>query len=140
MKISDDDDKKIILDEIKYVIQKMIKARSAEEKLYFFSGIYSVIKRTFNISCDSDLIYLHFVLRNVYQNIHARHQAISKGGESLIPLSEEFFKRLIQITKELSKKVEKEESLNETLKKYAILSYTITGNGYYLVQKGLLKI
>ncbi len=139
MNISDDD-KKIILDEIKYVIQKMIKAQSAEEKLYFFSGIYAVTQRTFNISCDSNLIYLHFVLRNVYQSIHARLQAITKGGESLIPLSEEFFKRLIQITKELARKIEKEESLNETLKKYVILSYTTTGNGYYLVQKGSLKI
>ncbi len=139
MNISDDD-KKIIVDEIKYIIQNMAKAQSAEEKLYFFSGIYSVVQRTFNISCDYDLIYLHFVLRNVYENIRTRLQAIIKGGESLIPLSEEFFKKLIQITKELARKIEKEESLNETLKKYVILSYTTTGNGYYLLRKGLLKI
>ena len=67
-------------------------------------------------------------------------EAIQKGGEKVVYLRGEHFKKLSAITKELGKRIEKDKDISETLKKFAILSYSLTGNGYYLEQKGLLKI
>jgi hypothetical protein len=130
----------IIVKEINYAVNKMDTSSSGEEKLYYFSAVYSVIQRIFNLEYDSDLVYAHSILHETYNAFLQRLQAIRKGGETLILLSEEHFKNLTAITKELAKKIEEKKDINTTLKKLAILSYTTTGNGYYLVQKGLLKI
>ena len=139
MNISDDF-RETIVKEIKYVAKKIDQSNDPNQKLYFFSGIYSIIQKIFNLEYDSDLIFFHFILRQTYDAFNGRLQAIMKGGETVVPLQEDQFKKLSQITKELANKLQKNEDVNETLKKFAILSYTTTGNGYYLLQKGLLKI
>jgi len=130
----------IVVNEISYAVNKMEESSSWEEKLYYFSAVYSVINRIFNLEYDSDLIYAHSILQETYNAFSQRIRAILKGGETLIPLDEEHFERLITITKELSNKIEEKKNIDNTLKKFAILSYATTGNGYYLLQKGLLKI
>jgi len=139
MNISDNF-RELIIKEIKYVVDNMKKSPDPEEKLYFFSGAYAIIQRVLNFEYDSDLIYIHFILRETYTALLGRLQAIQKGGESLIPLKEEHFKKLISITGDLGEKLRLNKDINNTLKKFAILSYTTTGNGHYLQQKGLLKI
>ena len=134
-----DNHRDIITKEINYVMNQMEKCSSGEETLYYFSGIYSVIQRLFNLEYSSDLIYMHSILLETYNAFSQRFQAI-KAGQTLIPLSEEQFKNLTIITKELAKKIEEKKEINNTLKKFVILSYSTTGNGYYLLQKGLLKI
>ena len=139
MNISDNF-RELIIKEIKYVVDRMNKSPDPEEKLYFFSGVYTIIQRVLNFEFDSDLIYIHFILRETYTALLGRLQAIKKGGETLVPLEEEHFKKLSSITKELGEKLKLKEDINNTLKKFAVLSYSTTGNGYYLQQKGLLKI
>ena len=129
----------IITKEINYVVNQMEKCSSGEEILYYFSGIYSVIQRLFNLEYSSDLIYMHSILLETYNAFRQRFEAI-KAGQTLIPLSEEQFKKLITITKKLAKNIEKKGDINNVLKEFAVLAYTTTGNGYYLVRKGLLKI
>lgn len=138
MNISDNS-KDIIVKEINYVVDQMEQCSTEEEKLYYFSGVYSMIQRIFNLEYDSDLVYAHFILRGTYNAFMQRFEAI-KAGQTLIPLSEEHFKKLTTITKELAKKIEEKKNIDNTLKKFTILSYMTTGNGYYLFQKGLLKI
>jgi len=138
MNISDNS-KEIIVKEINFAVSMMNESSNVEEKLYYFSGVYSMIQRIFNLEYDSDLIYAHFILRETYNAFLQRLGAI-KAGQTLIPLSDEQFEKLISLTKELEKKIENKKDINATLKELAILSYTTSGNGYYLVQKGLLKI
>lgn len=139
MKISDDH-KKIIVTEINYVVDKMKKTSNGEEMLYYFTAVYSVISRIFNLEYDRDLICAHFILQHTSEALNGRLQAIVKGGETLIPLNEDHFKKLIDFTIELGKKIDKNEDITETLKKFILLAFTTTGNGHYLQEKGLLKI
>lgn len=134
-----DNSRDIIVEEINYVVKQMEESSTGEEKLYYFSAVHSIIQRIFNLEYDSDLVYAHFVLNGTYVSFLQRLQAI-KQGETLIPLSDEQFEKLISLTKELAKTIEEKKSIDSTLKKFAILSYTTGGNGYYLQQKGLLKI
>ena len=139
MNISDNF-RKILVKEINYAVKQMNESSDAEEKLYYFSAVYGVVLRIFNLEYDSDLVYAHFILNETHKAFMGRLQAILKGGEKTVPLREEHFKKLGAITKEFGKRIEKDEDISDTLKKFAILSYTTTGNGYYLLQKGLLKI
>ena len=135
-----EDPRKLIAKEIDYVVNKMNGTQDAAEKLYYFSGIHSAIQRVFNFEFDLDLVYTHFVLQHTYTDLLARLQAIQKGGERLILLEEMHFKKLSAFAKELGKKIYENKDLNSTLRKFAVLSYSTTGNGYYLQQKGLFKI
>jgi len=132
--------KDIIVNEINFVINRMNESKTAEDKIFYFSAIYGMLQRIFNIEYDQDLLFAFFILRDTHNNFLQRLQGIKKQGEMTIPLIEEQFTRLLDITRELSSKIEGNENIDDTLKKYVILSYTTTGNGYYLFQKGLLKI
>lgn len=135
-----DNFRKILVKEINYVVKKMNESSDAREKLYYFSAVYGVVLRIFNLEYDSDLVYAHFILNETHKAFMERLQTILKGGEKVVPLLEEHFMKLAAFTKELGKRIEKDEDISDTLKKFAILSFTTTGNGYYLQQKGLLKI
>lgn len=132
--------KDIIVKEINFVINKMNESKTAEDKIYYFSGIYAMFQRIFNIEYDPDLLFAFILLRDTYNNFLQRIQNIKKQGETIIPLTEEQFTKLLDITQELSSKIERDENIEDTLKKYVILAYTTNGNGYYLLQKGLLMI
>jgi hypothetical protein len=139
MNISDNF-RELIIKEIKYVVDKMKESLTGDEKLYFFSGVYAIIQRVINFEYDADLIYMHFILHETHTALLGRLQAIQKGGESIILLNEVQFEKLTSITEELGEKLRLNKDINSTLKKFAILSYSTTGNGHYLQQKGLLKI
>ena len=131
--------RKIITDEIDYVENMMNKAKDIEKKLYFFSGIHAAIQRIFNLEYDSDLVYIQVILQHTYTALTQRLQAV-KNKDLVVPLLEVQIEHLMGIIKELSEKIRSNEDLDGTLKKFAILAYSTTGNGYYLFQKGLLKI
>lgn len=129
----------LMIKEVDFAIIKMEKSNTLEEKLYYFSSVFGMIQRIYNIEYDEDLVYAHFILRKAYEMFQARLSAI-KTGERIIPLFEDQSKKLVQYTKELSKILQEKKDLSHTLKKFTILAYSTTGNGYYLFQKGLLKI
>jgi hypothetical protein len=130
---------KIIADEIDYVLSMMDKAKEVDKKLYFFSAIPGTIQRVFNLEYNSDLVYLQVILQNTYTALAQRLHAV-KSGDMVVPLTDMQLKQLIALVVELSEKIRKDEPLDDTLKKFAILAYSTTGNGYYLMQKGLLEL
>jgi hypothetical protein len=138
MKISDNY-RKIIVKEIDYVL-KMMDETGAAEKLYYFTGIHNVISRIFNLEYDTDLIYMHFILQQTYGAFQSRLQSIQKGGDKVVPLTAEHFEKLTLAIKELRTRIKKKEDIDPTLRKFVLLAFSTTGNGWYLLQKGLLKI
>jgi hypothetical protein len=132
--------REIIIKEIDYALKRMEETENPEEKLYFFSAIYAMIQRVFNIQYDSNLIYAHFILNETYKALQGRFKAIEQGADRLVPLTEEHFTTLHNLTKELLQNFIDEKNIDETLKKFVLLAYSTTGNGYYLFQKRLLKL
>lgn len=128
--------KKKIVSEIKFVVEKMKSEEDPKRKLYYFSAIYGVISRIFNIEFDSDLVFAHMVTNAVYSTINSR----LANPDKVIQLPEEIFDKLIAITEELQDVIEKDKNPYEVLKKFSLLGYVTTGNGYYLYKKGIFKI
>jgi hypothetical protein len=132
--------KAIIVNEINFIINKMDESKTAEDKIFYFSAINAVFQRIFNIEYDPDLVFAFIILRDTHNHFSQRLQSIRKQVETTVLLTEEQFSRLSDLTRELSSKIERNENIDDTLKKYVILYYTTTGNGYYLFQKGLIRI
>ena len=128
--------KQILLQEFKFVTERMSKARDPMEMMYFFSGLYSMTNRIINIEYDSDLAFIDMVLTVVYRHIKPTVDAMFAGDKTIL-LPDDYFERLIQYVHELAREIERTGSYYQPLRKIANLAYMSTGNGYYLMQKGI---
>ena len=130
----------LIVQEINYVVEKMEESSNASECLFYFSGIHGIIQRIWNLAFHRDLVYIHFILQHTHAILTAKLQEVAGSIDKPVKLEQEHFNVLAKISKELGEKIEEKKDVNETLKKFVLLTYLTTGNGYYLLQKGTIKI
>ncbi len=135
MKVSESHKKKLI-EEIKFVIEKMKSEEDFKTKLYYFSAIYGTMEKIFNIEYNSDLVFAHMVISSTYNTLSARLSM----QDRIVQLPPKIFDKLTAVTEELKNTLEKNGNLYNVLKKYAILGLVTSGNGYYLYQRGIVKI
>ncbi len=135
MKLSTANKKKLI-EEIEFALNSMKVAEDPETKLYYFSAVYGVMPRIFNIEYDPNLVFIHFVVNATYNNINSR----LKNPEKVVKIPDDLFEKLENTTNELLNTLKQNKNLYEVLKKFILLAYVTSGNGYYLYQRGLLKI
>ena len=69
-----------------------------------------------------------------------RSDVIILGKDTVIDFPEGFFEKLGDCLEELAKSIESDQDTYAVLQKISSLAYISTGNGYYLYQKGILKI
>lgn len=131
--------RRIIVDEFKYAVKLMRENEHPELKLYYFSSTHGALSRIFNLHCDTQLVFMHFILNNANANINARLNAI-KGGDIIVQFPDGYFEKLAECVETLASQIEKDENTYKILEKIAVLTFLTTGNGYYLFQKGMLKI
>lgn len=135
MKLSRDNKQKII-DEIKFALEQMKQNEDLDEKLYYFSAVYGVLPRIFNIEFNEDLLFIHFVINSTYNNIKGR----IKNPDKVIKIPDDLGEKLVHTTEELLTDLKEDKNLYNVLKRFTVLGYVTTGNGYYLYKKGYLKI
>lgn len=134
--------KEIIVEELKNVAIKMSEANDFAEKMYFFSAAYSMVHRIFNLEFNPTLVLIHTILNNAYSRISARIESVIRGQDRAVKIPKELFNSLQETIMDIADNISKddENELFKNLRKIANLSYSTTGNGYYLFQKGILKI
>ena len=132
--------KEIVIKEFEFVIANMDSSGSFEEKLYFFSGLQSVIHRVLNIEYDSKLVFLHHVLLSVHAAFNGRLNAMKKKAETPLVISDEMINSLMVNAEELYKCIKSDNDIYPILERLVELAYLTTGNGYYLYSKGLIEI
>ena len=125
--------RKMIVDEINFAAKKMTKAQNASEILYYFSAVFGIIHRIFNLEYDADLVFSHFILRSTHDAFMNRLKVIQQGVDTTVALSDNQFEKLTSLTKEFAKKIHKKEDFTGSLKKFALLTYSTSGNGFYLI-------
>ena len=130
----------LIVNEFKYVAQKMREVDHPSQKLYYYSAAYGVILRVLNIEFDPTLVHIFYILETSYNGINLMIQRIIRGEEQSIKVQDEIFESLAQALETLSNKIAKNEDVNPTLQKITNIAYATTGNGYYLYEKGKLKL
>ena len=131
--------KQVIIKELEIVLQKMNESNSVDDKIYYFSAIQGMLHRVMNLEYTDNLLFAHFITNEVHKSLLQRNVSI-KQGDAVVRLTEQHWVRLMEITKEFLQAVRNDADLDSVLKQYVILLYSTTGNGNYLMEKGLLKI
>jgi hypothetical protein len=119
----------------------MSDTSNPQEKLYYFSVFFGEATRILNWHWDRDLALIWLVTQQVQQQASLRFQSIPR--EPVVSLSGGFFEVLTQTSVELADYIERkgtEEELCILMGRLAELAYVTTGNGYYLLQKGDIKL
>lgn len=129
-----------IVDEINFVIKMMNSSQNISQKLFYFSGVHALIHRIFNQDFDEDLIVMHLVLHNTHGSFMNRFKVFEQGADRTVEVNDKQIEGLTASLKELAEAIEKKANIENILKKFIVLSYSTTGNGFYLLQKGILKI
>ena len=131
--------KKAVMEELEYAARMMREVQTLDEKLFYFSSTYGVLSKVFNTEFNSQLVFMHLVLTTSHATILARIQAM-RAGDNTIMLKEDFFEKLANTVDELINQIKSGKDVYNVLEKIAVLTYTTTGNGYYLLRKGAFNI
>jgi len=131
--------KTAIVNEIKYVQKKMKENSSLEKKLFYYSAIPAQFLRVLNLEYDSDILYLHHVVNHTHGSFQQRLAAI-KAGDINIEVSERQIEQLESLLDDVVCVIEQKKKIDDVLKAFIELAYSTSGNGFYLMEKGSLKI
>lgn len=131
--------KKAILDEFTFTAKKMRETEALDQKLFYFSGTFGLLSRVFNSEFNSKLVMAHLILTTAHANILTRINAL-KSGDTTVMLQKEFFEKLTLTIEDFAARIKKDEDIYDVLERIALLTYVTTGNGYYLLQRGLFSL
>jgi len=123
--------KEMLVEELDNVVHRMRHEPDPARKLFLFSAAYGMADRVMRLSYDSELLFVQNVLNHVYGSFMNRLNAITHG-DSVVPLGQQHFDRLADLTEELSEKIKKGEPTHLTLEKFNELAFITTGAGHYM--------
>ena len=119
-----------LLSELDYIIEKIKTETDTKRKLYFLSAAHGAIERTMRFHSDGELYLIHFTLNLCYSTIGGLLNRIGSGDMAVIPPGN-LWERVLTNLDELSAAIYDEVPSHPILEKIAILTYTLTGPGYY---------
>jgi len=128
-----------IIKEIKYVQKKMKDSPNIEKKLFYYSAIPAEFLRVLNLEYNRDILYLHHISNYTHVSFQQRIASI-KAGDINIEINERQIEKLESSLDDIISVVEQKKKIDDVIKEFIELMYSTTGNGYYLMEKGLLKI
>lgn len=141
MLLKDNKLQKHLVEEYNYAVNKMRESQKTAEKLYYFSVIFGVAQRLLNFEWNRDLATIHITSSNTYKIISS---ALSDATQGVPRNWEAIINTLTEITSDLadycSKNEDNREELFDIIERFAEVSYAITGNGSYLLEKGIIKL
>ncbi len=131
----------MLVDEIAFVREKMDVESDIRKKVYYYSAVHAMVQRVLNIdpNFDRQLVFMFTVLFASYSQMRACADQIVAGDRMITP-PENFFDRISTYLQELEGKVRNNEDTYIILEKIAVSAYLLDGNGYYLYQKGWMKL
>ena len=130
----------LFIKELKFVLKNMKSTVMPAEKLYFFSAIFAVANRIFNIEFHSELVFIHNVIQATHQLISNNLAIASQGHESVVGIPDGLFDELESAVEEMIAKISNNQDVYLVLQRISDLAYSTTGNGRYLHLKGMLTI
>lgn len=139
MQIPEDLRKKLV-SEIRFVVGKIRTEQDLRTRTYYLSGIHGEMLRLVNINFDPHLLFAHNVLNAAFTTIRGRADAIVLGRDIVINFPPGFFDKLSSLLDGLATSIELDKELYKILQDISNLAYIGTGNGYYLFQKGIIKL
>ncbi|MDO9098771.1 MAG: hypothetical protein Q7U60_11710 [Candidatus Methanoperedens sp.] len=126
----------ILADEIRFCRTKIDIENDPRKKVYYYSGLYGITRRIYNLEFDPQVQFIDFVFNATYNTMLTRIAAFN-AGDTTIPITNDFFVKLNNCLERLEGRIRANEDTYDILEKLINLTSTIDGNGYYLVEKGI---
>jgi len=126
--------------ELRYVTKQMQETENLEEKLYYFSAVFGAAQRIINFEFDPEMLFIHQVTQLAHNQIQQKLVLLKSGQQTSLGLPDNLFVVLRDMVDEIASRIENGETTYPILEKIMTLSYSTTGNGHYLFQKGELKL
>lgn len=104
--------------------------------IYWYSGAYGAVQRVVNIAPEDWMFLLHTVLQHSHAQIQGRIQSASKNAEQPLQLDQEILPRVAAELTVLADSIDADSDITANITNLSRLSYSTTGNGYYLQQTG----
>ncbi len=125
--------------DIRNTANYMSKAKTPQEKMYFFSAIFGVANRIMNLEFDPELGFMHHVTNAAFNMINTT-LILAAQGQSISTFPPLVFDKLQEALKDLATCIEEGKQTYPGLERISNLAYSTSGNGYYLFLKGMLNI
>jgi hypothetical protein len=139
MRISDGY-RNLLLKEFDHVLEKLAVEGRPDERMYYFSALHGAVNRILNFECTPDLVYLHHILNSVFTAFNQRIQAMMQGMDAAVKLDSSMLGKLVDATRDLAEVIRVDGDPSMVYRQLINLAYATTGNGYYLYEKGALRI
>ena len=129
--------RKLLMDEMNLIVDKIEKAKSPDEVMYYFSAVGGLIQRIFNFEFHAELVHLWVILNPLFQTLN---QKFSVPAPQYDNSNSAQLHRIVELTKNLKEAFDKNEDISRIIEGFAVLLYSANGNGTYLYQKGMIKL
>jgi len=131
--------RKELVTELRKIADLMEKEKNPEKKIFYFSAGYGITSRTYRYSFSSEILLADLILNAGYQSLYDRLQRL-KSGETTVPLDDMVFKKIEEGLWDLAKAIETDKPIQKSLEKILTASFSASGPGYYLKEKGMIKL
>jgi hypothetical protein len=131
--------KKELVTELRNIAGLMENEKNPEKKIYYFSAGYGITSRSYRYAFSSEILLADLVLNASYQTLFDRIKRI-KSGEMTVPLDDATFKKVEEGLWDLAKAIETRKPIQKSLELILTASFSASGPGYYLKEKGMLKL
>jgi len=126
----------LLVKELNYVSEQMLKNVNPDTKLYYYSAAYGIVLRIYNLEYNPELLFIQHILNTTYNTLYQQF----KSQELSFDIPEGIPDKIAILLKELSNNIKNDKDIYLPLQKITNLVYISTGNGYYLYKKGLIEL
>ncbi len=131
--------KQELVSELLVVADLMEKEKNLEKKIYYFSAAYGITGRTFRYIFSQDVLLADLVLNSCYQSLFGRYQSM-RSGDTTILIDPIVFERVIDGLRVLAECFDRGEPIQKPLENILTATFSTTGPGNYLKEKGAFKL
>lgn len=128
--------------EYRFAAEQMQETDDPYESLYYLSVFFGEASRVLNWHWDSELALLHVVIMAAQQGTS---NALAKmtTGERVVKITPAFINAITQAAVNLAEWMDHNgtsEQFLTIMARFAELGYATSGNGYYLMTRGYIKV
>jgi hypothetical protein len=132
--------KEELIKELTEIVKLMRSENNLDKKLYYYSAAYGITQRTFKYTFSKEILLMDTVFTTSWTLLIDRLNHIKSNDQNVAP--DVLTKAIIYITDQLDElviRLDTDKNYIENLENILTAAYSTTGNGNYLLERGILK-
>jgi hypothetical protein len=122
--------KKTVVTELEFIARRMKEEEDPSKKIFYYSAVKGALERVQRYHYDKELLISVPITEISYALINDRVNHL-KGGDTMVPITEEMLNALIEGVLELKQTIENDQVTYPAIEKLMEVAYSSTGPGFY---------